>query len=54
MAGEGGVAAVHRALHLDAFTETDQKLGLAELAKRTGTIRARFSVLPSRWRNLVI
>ena len=41
MAGEGGVAAVHRALSiLDAFTETDQKLGLAELAKRTGLYKS--------------
>lgn len=41
MAGEGGVAAVHRALTiLDAFTETDQKLGLAELAKRTGLYKS--------------
>ncbi len=41
MAGEGGVAAVHRALSiLDAFTENDQKLGLAELAKRTGLYKS--------------
>ena len=41
MAGEGGVAAVHRALTiLDAFTESDQKLGLAELAKRTGLYKS--------------
>ena len=41
MAAEGGVAAVHRALTiLDAFTETDQKLGLAELAKRTGLYKS--------------
>ena len=41
MAGEGGVAAVHRALTiLDAFTETDQKLALAELAKRTGLYKS--------------
>ena len=41
MAGEGGVAAVHRALSiLDAFTETDHKLGLAELAKRTGLYKS--------------
>ena len=41
MAGEGGVAAVHRALSiLDAFTETDQKLALAELAKRTGLYKS--------------
>ena len=41
MAGEGGVAAVHRALSiLDAFTEADQKLGLAELAKRTGLYKS--------------
>src|SRR5215203_1196757 len=41
MAGEGGVAAVHRALSiLDAFTESDQKLSLAELAKRTGLYKS--------------
>ena len=41
MAGEGGVAAVHRALSiLDAFTEADQKLSLAELAKRTGLYKS--------------
>lgn len=41
MAGEGGVAAVHRALSiLDAFTESDQKLALAELAKRTGLYKS--------------
>ena len=41
MAGEGGVAAVDRALSiLDAFTETDPKLGLAELAKRTGLYKS--------------
>lgn len=41
MASEGGVAAVHRALSiLDAFTETDPKLGLAELAKRTGLYKS--------------
>jgi len=41
MAGEGGVAAVHRALSiLDAFTESDPKLGLAELAKRTGLYKS--------------
>ena len=41
MASEGGVAAVHRALSiLDAFTESDQKLALAELAKRTGLYKS--------------
>jgi DNA-binding IclR family transcriptional regulator len=40
MASEG-VAAVDRALSiLDAFTESDQKLALAELAKRTGLYKS--------------
>lgn len=41
MAGSGGVAAVDRALSLlDAFTDQDQKLALAELAKRTGLYKS--------------
>jgi DNA-binding IclR family transcriptional regulator len=41
MTEEGGVAAVHRALSiLDAFTENDQKLSLAELSKRTGLYKS--------------
>ena len=41
MAGSGGVAAVDRALAiLDAFTDQDQKLALAELAKRTGLYKS--------------
>jgi DNA-binding IclR family transcriptional regulator len=41
MAGAGGVAAVDRALAiLDAFTDKDPKLSLAELAKRTGLYKS--------------
>ena len=41
MAGATGVAAVDRALAiLDAFTDQDQKLSLAELAKRTGLYKS--------------
>lgn len=41
MSGSGGVAAVDRALSLlDAFTDQDQKLALAELAKRTGLYKS--------------
>jgi DNA-binding IclR family transcriptional regulator len=41
VAGEGGVAAVQRALKiLDAFTENDDKLPLAELSKRTGLYKS--------------
>jgi DNA-binding IclR family transcriptional regulator len=41
MAGSSGVAAVDRALAiLDAFTDQDQKLALAELAKRTGLYKS--------------
>lgn len=41
MAGANGVAAVDRALAiLDAFTDQDQKLALAELAKRTGLYKS--------------
>jgi len=41
MAGAAGVAAVDRALAiLDAFTDQDQKLSLAELAKRTGLYKS--------------
>jgi DNA-binding IclR family transcriptional regulator len=37
----GGVAAVHRALSiLDAFTEHEQRLGLAELSQRTGLYKS--------------
>ena len=37
MADEGGVAAVDRALSiLGAFSESDAKLSLAEISKRTG------------------
>jgi DNA-binding IclR family transcriptional regulator len=41
MADEGGVAAVDRALSiLDAFTERDSKLSLAEISKRTGLYKS--------------
>lgn len=41
MAAAAGVAAVDRALAiLDAFTDQDQKLALAELAKRTGLYKS--------------
>ena len=41
MAGAAGVAAVDRALAIrDAFTDQDQKLSLAELAKRTGLYKS--------------
>src|SRR4026209_1920068 len=41
MASSAGVAAVDRALSiLDAFTDQDQKLGLAEVAKRTGLYKS--------------
>jgi DNA-binding IclR family transcriptional regulator len=41
MAVEGGVAAVERALSiLDAFSERDQRLTLADLAKRTGLYKS--------------
>jgi DNA-binding IclR family transcriptional regulator len=41
MAGEQGVAAVDRALSiLNAFTEQDQKVTLAELSKRTGLYKS--------------
>jgi DNA-binding IclR family transcriptional regulator len=41
MAGAAGVAAVDRALAiLDAFTDKDAKLSLAELAKRTGLYKS--------------
>jgi DNA-binding IclR family transcriptional regulator len=41
MAAENGVAAVERALSiLDAFCETDDRLTLAELAKRTGLYKS--------------
>ena len=41
MADEGGVAAVDRALSiLDAFTESDAKLSLAEISKRTGLYKS--------------
>jgi len=40
-AGEEGVAAVDRALSiLDAFTDNDSKLSLAELSKRTGLYKS--------------
>jgi DNA-binding IclR family transcriptional regulator len=41
MGDEGGVAAVDRALSiLDAFAESDPKLSLAEIAKRTGLYKS--------------
>src|SRR5829696_4994287 len=41
MADEGGVAAVDRALSiLDAFSERDAKLSLAEISKRTGLYKS--------------
>jgi len=41
MADEGGVAAVDRALSiLDAFCESDAKLSLAEISKRTGLYKS--------------
>ena len=41
MADEGGVAAVDRALSiLDAFSENDAKLSLAEISKRTGLYKS--------------
>jgi DNA-binding IclR family transcriptional regulator len=41
MAGKGGVAAVERALAIvDAFTDQDPRLSLAEISKRTGLYKS--------------